>query len=174
MNLFRSKICASTLVIAASICAPLQSRAAYNVYLSIAGIPGPATNNQIVVAAYSFGLSNPEGAQVFSWNYTQFDPTGGLARTNVSSIWDFVHNIGSSSGSAPVFLSTGIRQTTGVELDWNGASNSKYRIYAVQDLSQPFVPIAQITTASNGPASYFVTPAAPAMFYVVEQLPSGY
>jgi hypothetical protein len=92
----------------------------------------------------------------------------------VGSIWDFAHNLGSYSGSAPVFLSTGIRQTTGVELDWNGAINTKYRIYAVQDLPKPFVPIAQITASGNGPASYFVTPVAPAMFYVVEQLPAGY
>lgn len=65
MDLFRSKTRVLALVFAVSICLPLQSRAAYNVFLSIAGIPGPATNNQIVVAAYSFGLSNPTGRASF-------------------------------------------------------------------------------------------------------------
>ena len=112
-------------------------------------------------------------AEVFSWNYTQFNAASGLARTNMSSSWDFTANTGQSTGSAPGFITTGIRKTTGVELGWNAAANATYRIYAVQRLTQPFLPIAQINTTNSGPATYLVTPVAPAMFYVVEQ-PAGY
>jgi len=136
----------------------------------------------IVLTSVSTGGSDSEipseslslQAQVFSWNYTQFNPASGLAQTNVNSIWDFVANTGSYGGSAPGFISTGIRKSTGMELHWNATANSRYRIYAVGNLSQAFMPIAQVTTSSNGPASYFVAPVAPAMFYVVEQLPASY
>jgi GTP-binding protein EngB required for normal cell division len=50
---------------------------------------------------------------------------------------------------------------------------ARYVIYAVADLTQLFVPIMQITATSTGPASYLVSPVAPVMFYIVEQLPAG-
>jgi type VI secretion system secreted protein Hcp len=113
-------------------------------------------------------------AQVISWNYTQFNPANGVALTNTRSIWDFTNNIGTYTASAPAFVSTGIRKTSGVELAWNASAGVQYRIYSVADLTQPFLPITQVTASSNGPASYIITPMAPAMFYIVEQLPAGY
>ena len=133
----------------------------------VAGVSPSSTTNSAPIEQLNLQ------AQILSWNYTQFNPASGLARTNISSIWDFSAINGGSSGSAPVFMTTGIRKTTGVELDWNAAANIKYRIYAVPDLTQPFLPIAVVTNAP-GQAVYNITPAGPAMFYVVEQLPAGY
>jgi len=111
-------------------------------------------------------------SQILCWNYTQFNPAAGLAQTYVKSTWDFDANTGSYSNTTPLFMTTGIRKSTGVELDWNAAAGNRYRIYAVSDLTQPFLPIAEVTNVP-GSASYTITPAAPAMFYIVEQLPAG-
>jgi type VI secretion system secreted protein Hcp len=112
-------------------------------------------------------------SQIISWNYTRFNPASGLALTNVSALWNFDSETGGATNDTPVFMTTGIRKTTGVELDWNATANGEYRIYAVPDLTRPFLPIAVVTDAP-GPATYVITPAAPAMFYVVEQVSTGY
>jgi len=130
------------------------------------------------VSSSGNGASTPEEqitlhAQVFSWNYTQFNPSNGLALTNTSSLWDFAANTGGYSGGAPIFMTTGIRKDTGVELAWDAAGGASYRIYAVSNLTQPFSPIAIVTNAA-GRTTYYVAPASPAMFYIVEQLPAGY
>lgn len=130
------------------------------------------------VASSGNGSDPPEEhitlrAQIFSWNYTQFNPTNGLALTNTSSLWNFAANNGSYSGAAPIFVATGIRNNSGVELTWDAAAGASYRIYAVPNLTQPFQPIATVTNVP-GRATYLIAPAAPAMFYVVEQLPAGY
>lgn len=136
-----------------------------NVVLSSDQIGGDSTTIPIETLSLN--------AQVFSWNYTQFNPTNGLAATNLGSLWDFTNNVGTYTVSGPVFVSTGIRKTTGVELNWNAAAGAQYRIYAAPSLMQPFVQVAVVTPAP-GPTTYTLTTAAPAMFYVVEQLPAGY
>jgi len=95
-------------------------------------------------------------AQVFSWNYTQFSPTNGLAWKNASSRWDFAANTGEYAGDTPSFVSTGIRKNNGVELSWDAAVGASYRIYAVSNLAQPFTPIVIVTNA-RGRAVYSIT-----------------
>jgi type VI secretion system secreted protein Hcp len=59
MNLIRSKSLFLSLVVLGLACVPLRSEAAYDMYLSLAGIPGEATNDLIAVSSFSFGMSNP-------------------------------------------------------------------------------------------------------------------
>jgi type VI secretion system secreted protein Hcp len=113
------------------------------------------------------------GAAVQAWTYTEFNPTNGLAVTNQGALLDFTSPNFSGTRGAAVFMSTGVRNAAGVQLGWNAAVAASYRIYAVVSLTHPFLPIAVVTNAP-GPATYNVTPASPAMFYIVEQLPAGY
>jgi len=113
-------------------------------------------------------------SQVISWNYTQFSPPTGLPSGYYNSSWNFSANNGSASMSQPVFTATGIRRTNGVELNWTATVGTNYRIYAVPGLSQPFVPLGLITATNTGPMSYTFTPVSPAMFFVVEQVPTGF
>jgi len=112
-------------------------------------------------------------AQIISWKYTRFNPSTGLVLTNVGSLWNLGADSFSSAGGSPVFMNTGIRTTTGVELDWNATANTTYRIYAANSLTQPFLPIA-VATNTPGPASYFVNTDSPSMFYIIEQIPAGF
>jgi type VI secretion system secreted protein Hcp len=76
---------------------------------------------------------------VVSWNYKQFNPRTGLPAEYLGSIWDFSVNQGGGSTNLPVFVATGIRIASGVELDWTAIAGRNYRIYSVPDLSRPFV-----------------------------------
>ena len=46
-------------LVAALVCMPLQSQAAYNMFLSLTGISGEATNGLIAVNSFSLGASVP-------------------------------------------------------------------------------------------------------------------
>ena len=106
MHLSRSKISFLALLVAVSVCLPIQSRAAYNSFLSITGISGPATNNLIPILSYSFGLSaagnNPNFSDVSVLK--TLDLTSPLlafqcanAQTNATAVLTVVH---STSGNA--------------------------------------------------------------------------
>jgi hypothetical protein len=112
-------------------------------------------------------------ARFISWKYTRFNPASGLVLTNVGSLWNLSTDSFSSTGGSPVFMNTGVRTTTGVELDWNATADTSYRIYAANSLTQPFLPIAVVTNVP-GPASYFVNTDSPSMFYIIEQISTGF
>jgi len=115
--------------------------------------------------------------QILSWNYVQNSPRSGLPVNYQSSNWNLGVNTGSSNGIVPVpeFMSWGaVRQPGGVELNWTAAAGMSYRIYAVPDFNQPFVPVMQMTASNTGPTNFMVTPTGAAMFFVVEQIPPGF
>lgn len=111
---------------------------------------------------------------IVSWNYTLYRTTNGLTKTYAFNAWDLSKNTGAIGTNSPVFVSTGIRKTTGIELRWAATTGRLYRIFAVPALTQPFLPVAQLTATVTGVTNYNFTPAAPAMFYTVEEVPGGY
>jgi len=111
---------------------------------------------------------------IVSWNYTLYRGTTGLTKTYAFNGWDLSKNTGAIGTNSPVFVSTGIRKTNGIELRWTATTGRLYRIFAVPALTQPFVPVAQITATVTGVTNYNFTPTAPAMFYTVEEVPGGY
>lgn len=111
---------------------------------------------------------------IVSWNYTLYRTTTGLPKTYAFNGWDLSQNTGATGTNSPVFVGTGIRKTNGVELRWAATAGRLYRIFAVPALTQPFLPVAQLTATTTGNTNYNFTPAAPAMFYTVEEVPAGY
>jgi type VI secretion system secreted protein Hcp len=110
----------------------------------------------------------------YSWNYTHYSTKTGLPDAYVFSGWDILTNSGTLGTNNPAFVTTGIRNNAGVKLSWNTTAGKLYRIYAVSDLRQPFMPIALLTATTTGTTNYIFVPVAPAMFYTVEQVPDGY
>ena len=111
---------------------------------------------------------------VISWNFSFYGKTTGLPAAYAFNNWDLTTNTGNAGTNQPTFASTGIRSANGVELSWNAVAGRHYRIFAVSDLSQPFVSITEFTAATDGATSYTVGPTAPAMFYAVEEIPDTY
>jgi len=111
---------------------------------------------------------------VISWNYTFYGNTSGLPDAYDFNYWDLATNTGNSGTNRPTFASTGIRSAGGVQLSWTAVAGRHYRIFAVSDLSKPFVASAELTATTSGVTNYTITPAAPAMFYTVEEVPNGY
>lgn len=56
--LISSKIWALALVVAASICLPMNGRADNKIYLSLGNVAGEAANNLIAVDSFAFGMTN--------------------------------------------------------------------------------------------------------------------
>jgi type VI protein secretion system component Hcp len=112
--------------------------------------------------------------QIFAWNYTHYKPDNGLPAAYAFSLWDSAAFIGKMGTNAPAFVMSGIRKTNGVQLTWAVTAGHTYRIFGVSALQQPFQPVAQVTASFTGNTNYYFTPSSPAMFYTVEELPSGY
>ena len=111
---------------------------------------------------------------VISWNFTSYRSASGLPRGYRFNYWDLAKATGNSGTNAPTFVSSGIRSATGVELSWTAVAGRRYRIFAVTDLTKPFVALTEITATANGTKTYNITPSGPAMFYTVEEVPGGY
>lgn len=112
-------------------------------------------------------------AQVMSWNYAQFNPVSGLPQSYVESIWNFSTRIGSHNTNDPLFVVSGIRRNSGIELTWPATAGKTYRIYAVTRLNERFTPIAEVSAPVNGGGmiTRSVPSEIPAMFFIVEQEP---
>ena len=111
-------------------------------------------------------------ARAVSWNYTQFNPASGLPQSYTGSIWDFQSNSGSGSTNNPLFVVSGIRRNSGIEITWPATPGKTYRIYSVLNLNGMFTPLAQISApAAGGPMTYSPPTDSPAMFFIVEQAP---
>jgi len=111
---------------------------------------------------------------MISWNYTSYRDSSGLPYGYQFNDWDLATSTGNSGFNQPAFVSTGIRSASGVQLSWTAIAGNRYRVFAVSDLTRPFVVIAEFTATADGAANYSITPSAPAMFYVVEEVPNGY
>jgi type VI protein secretion system component Hcp len=112
--------------------------------------------------------------QIISWNYTHYRTNSGLADAYISGQWDAFNNRGVKDSTPAAFTAAGIRNSAGVQLNWNAAAGQLYRIYSVTALNQPFVPVALVTAPATGSFSYTFVPVAPAMFYTVEAVPAGF
>src|ERR1017187_1229373 len=66
MKVINSKIHVLALLIAAFVCLPFQSRAAYRAFLAITGVTGPGANGTIPILSYSLGVSSYNGNASFS------------------------------------------------------------------------------------------------------------
>ena len=111
---------------------------------------------------------------VVSWNFTSYRDTSGLPKEYRFNHWNLATLAGKSGANAPTFVSTGIRSASGVQLSWTAVAGRRYRIYAVTDLTKPFVALTEITATADAVRTYNITPSAPAMFYTVEEVPNGY
>jgi len=111
---------------------------------------------------------------IISWNYTFYGNTSGLPDKYGFNNWNLATSTGNSGTNHPAFVSTGIRSASGVRLSWTASVGHHYRIFAVSDLSKPFVAIAEFTATTSGVTNYTIVPTAPAMFYTVEEVPNGY
>ncbi|HEX5223097.1 MAG TPA: type VI secretion system tube protein Hcp [Verrucomicrobiae bacterium] len=111
---------------------------------------------------------------VVSWNFTSYRDTSGLPKEYRFNRWNLATLVGNSGTNAPAFVSTGIRSASGVQLSWTAVAGKRYRIYAVTDLTKPFVVLTEITATAGGIRTYNITPSAPAMFYTVEEVLNGY
>jgi hypothetical protein len=112
-------------------------------------------------------------ARAVSWNYTQFNPASGLPQSYTGSIWDFQSNTGSGTTNNPLFIVSGIRQNSGVQITWPGTPGKTYRIYSVSNLNGAFTPLTQILVPAGGGGTMTYSPPTdnPAMFFIVEQVP---
>jgi type VI secretion system secreted protein Hcp len=111
---------------------------------------------------------------MISWNYTFYGKTSGLPVAYDFYNWNLATSMGNSGTNPPAFVSTGIRSAGGVQLGWIAIAGHHYRIFAVSDLSKPFVAIAEFTAPTSGITNYTFAPVAPAMFYTVQEVPDGY
>jgi type VI secretion system secreted protein Hcp len=135
----------------------------------------------ILISSYSFASGGDvpfESVSLLplkiSWNYTFYRNTSGLPRAYRFNYWNLDTLTGNSGTNASAFVSTGIRSASGVQLSWTAIAGRRYRIFAVPDLKSPFVALTEITATASGIQNYNLTPAAPAMFYTVEEVPDGY
>jgi type VI protein secretion system component Hcp len=112
--------------------------------------------------------------QIYSWNYTQFRSTNGLPAGRLFSQWDMLANNGALGTTTPALITTGIRNSNGVELDWTAKAGQAYGIFAVPALNQPFQLVAQFTATNDGNTNYTFVPVSSAMFYTVLEIPNGY
>ena len=113
--------------------------------------------------------------QSYSWNYTKFRTNNGLPATYFSGNWDIPGKAGGYGTNSPISMSTGIRTAgSSVTLQWVSTAGRDYQIYAVNSLSKPFQLITQLTATTTGNTNYVYNSSAPAMFYVVEEVPAGY
>jgi hypothetical protein len=112
-------------------------------------------------------------AQIQSWNYTQFNPSSGLPQSYVQSIWNFQNNSGSGGTNNPVFVVSGIRRSTGVEITWPVTGGKTYRIYSTVNLKGLFTPLGEVSApaGSSGTMTNSQPLNSPAMFFIVEQEP---
>lgn len=112
-------------------------------------------------------------AQVASWTFTRFRDDTGLAAAYSSSVWDLATRTGSAANRVPAYTTGGIRQANGVELSWPAKAGRAYRLYAVPDLTCPFVAAGQVTAPETGLMRHAFSPDTPAAFYMVEELPES-
>lgn len=110
-------------------------------------------------------------AQALSWMYAQYNPRSGIASSYLVGEWDFVANAGGATTNSPYFLVSGIQHTNGVQLHWLTGAGLNYRVYAVNQLGAPFVPVAFLTSTNRGTMTYNMPLTGNAMFYIVEQVP---
>jgi type VI secretion system secreted protein Hcp len=112
-------------------------------------------------------------AQVMSWNYAQFNPANGLPRSYISSLWNFQSHTGSGGTNNPLFVVSGIRRTSGVELTWPAIAGKTYRIYGASQLNGIFTPLAEISAPVGGPGTMTNSQPSnnPSMFFIAEQAP---
>jgi type VI secretion system secreted protein Hcp len=136
-----------------------------NVYITAVSQSGSSSG-----VAESFCLS----PQICSWNYTQYSPTNGLPAARLFSQWDIGANNGVLGTNTPALVTTGIRKTNGVELDWTAKAGQTYGIFAVSALNLPFQLVAQLTATADGNTNYTFVPVSSAMFYTVQEIPNGY
>ena len=130
----------------------------------------------ILISSYSLSGSGDVPSEslslaplIISWNYTSFNSTNGLPDGYQTNYW----NLAASGTNSPVFTSIGRRDAGGVQLTWTAIAGHHYRIFAVADLTKPFLPVADLTASSDGVTNYAMTPTAPAMFYMVQEVPGG-
>jgi len=141
------------------------------------------TNILITSVSQSSGGELPQeiiclAPESLSWNYTKFRTNNGPSAAFFSGNWNIPMNTGSHSTNNPVFMSTGIRSAGGsILLQWVSTAGRDYRIYAVPSLTKSFQfqLLTQLTAVSTGKTNYTVgSSSAPAMFYVVEEVPAGF
>jgi type VI protein secretion system component Hcp len=137
------------------------------------------TNIYITRVNQSSGGESPQEVlclypRSYSWNYTKFQTTNGLPATFFSGNWNIPNQTGGYSTNNPVFMNTGIRSAGGIILQWVSTAGRDYRIYAVPSLTKPFNLVTQFTAVSTGNTNYTFGSSAPAMFYVVEEVPAGF
>jgi type VI secretion system secreted protein Hcp len=110
-------------------------------------------------------------ARILNWNYSVVNTNSGLPSHYISSQWDFSANQGGGATNSPVFMVSGIQHTKGVELSWPVLAGQNFRIYAVNQLGAPFVPVAYLNATNSGAMSLNLPVTNNAMFYVVENVP---
>ena len=77
---------------------------------------------------------------------------------------------GRSSVRGPLFMLTGIRKTSDVELSWSATAGKHYRIYAVSRLDAPFTPIREVAAATTGLLTQDMPADSPTLFFIMEEL----